>query len=144
MVATVGENCQLRKAVAISVDDAGVIGSYMHTPMGEGVGKLGALVALSLRSGSMDKSDALREAATKVAMHVAAASPQVFPRLLSLNPVGSRVKRPLPAPVPCALCPEATEAQAPDAGLDLAGQDLLPNSDLGVPGTFARIETLNP
>jgi len=76
MVATVGENCQLRKAVAISVDDAGVIGSYMHTPMGEGVGKLGALVALSLRSGSMDKSDALREAATKVAMHIAAASPQ--------------------------------------------------------------------
>ena len=72
MVATVGENCQLRRAGAIQVKQ-GVLGHYMHTPMGASVGKLGCLVAVESAVADAGK---LQEIATKVAMHIAAANPQ--------------------------------------------------------------------
>jgi elongation factor Ts len=51
----------------------GVISKYIHTPMGSDVGKIGVLVALESSSSNVE---ALTELGIKVAMHVAAASPQ--------------------------------------------------------------------
>jgi elongation factor Ts len=71
MVATVGENCQLRKAGVVEIKE-GIISKYIHTPMGTDVGKLGVLVALETSSTDAEK---LADVGTKLAMHVAASSP---------------------------------------------------------------------
>ncbi len=69
-IATIGENMTLRRAAVLSVS-SGVIGSYVHGSIGDGLGKIGVLVALE----STGKADVLTELGRKVAMHVAAASP---------------------------------------------------------------------
>lgn len=74
MIATIGENMQLRRAARLSVDE-GVVASYVHNAVSPGVGRIGVLVALH---GAGDKA-ALRELGRKIAMHVAATAP------LSLN-----------------------------------------------------------
>jgi len=74
MIATIGENMQLRRAARLSVDE-GVVASYVHNAVAPGLGRIGVLVALH---GGGDKA-ALRELGRKIAMHVAATSP------LSLN-----------------------------------------------------------
>ncbi|WP_374273975.1 translation elongation factor Ts [Brevundimonas sp.] len=74
LIATVGENMQLRRAARLSVDE-GVVASYVHNAVSPGVGRIGVLVALH---GAGDKAK-LRELGRKIAMHVAATSP------LSLN-----------------------------------------------------------
>ena len=71
MVATVGENCQLRKTGVVEVKE-GIISKYIHTPMGTNVGKLGVLVAIETSSTDAKQ---LAEIGTKLAMHVAASSP---------------------------------------------------------------------
>mmetsp|Transcript_6148 Transcript_6148/g.9783 ORF Transcript_6148/g.9783 Transcript_6148/m.9783 type:complete len:200 (+) Transcript_6148:153-752(+) len=70
MVGTVGENCQLRNAKSIEVKE-GVLAQYMHTPMGEKVGKLGVIVALE----STADKQALTGLGESIAMHIAAAKP---------------------------------------------------------------------
>ena len=50
---------------------AGVIGSYIHNSVADGLGKIGVLVALE----STGDAAALADVARKIAMHVAAASP---------------------------------------------------------------------
>ncbi len=74
MIATIGENMQLRRAARLSVDE-GVVASYVHNAVAPGVGRIGVLVALH---GGGDKT-ALRELGRKIAMPVAATAP------LSLN-----------------------------------------------------------
>ena len=74
MIATIGENMQLRRAARLSVDE-GVVASYVHNAVSPGLGRIGVLVALH---GGGDKA-ALRELGRKIAMHVAATAP------LSLN-----------------------------------------------------------
>ncbi|HEV7227936.1 translation elongation factor Ts [Brevundimonas sp.] len=74
MIATIGENMQLRRAARLSVDE-GVVATYVHNAVSPGVGRIGVLVALH---GAGDKAK-LRELGRKIAMHVAATSP------LSLN-----------------------------------------------------------
>ncbi len=74
MIATIGENMQLRRAARLSVDE-GVVATYVHNAVSPGVGRIGVLVALH---GAGDKA-ALRELGRKIAMHVAATNP------LSLN-----------------------------------------------------------
>jgi elongation factor Ts len=69
-VAKVGENMTLRRAAGLRVSK-GVVASYMHNTVAEGLGKIGVLVALE----SQGKTDELAELGRKVAMHVAAASP---------------------------------------------------------------------
>ena len=69
-VATIGENMTLRRAAEVSVT-AGVIGSYVHNAIADGLGKIGVLVALE----STGDAGALADIARKIAMHVAAASP---------------------------------------------------------------------
>src|SRR5262249_11606322 len=44
-VATIGENMSLRRAAVVSAKE-GVVGSYVHNQISEGLGKIGVLVAL--------------------------------------------------------------------------------------------------
>ncbi len=74
MIATIGENMQLRRAARLSVSE-GVVSSYVHNAVSPGLGRIGVLVALE---GEGDQT-ALRELGRKIAMHVAATAP------LSLN-----------------------------------------------------------
>jgi elongation factor Ts len=69
-IATIGENMTLRRAAEVSVS-AGAIGRYIHKSVGDGLGKIGVLVALE----STGDAAALADVARKIAMHVAAASP---------------------------------------------------------------------
>jgi elongation factor Ts len=70
-VATIGENLTLRRAAALSVSQ-GAIGSYVHSSVVDGLGKIGVLVGLE----SPGKSDELTALGRLVAMHVAASNPQ--------------------------------------------------------------------
>jgi elongation factor Ts len=70
-VATIGENLTLRRAAALSVGQ-GAIGSYVHSSVVDGLGKIGVLVGLE----SPGKSDELTALGRLVAMHVAASNPQ--------------------------------------------------------------------
>jgi elongation factor Ts len=70
LVATIGENMTLRRAAAISVNE-GVVATYIHNSAGDGLGKIGVLVALESPG---DKSR-LNDLGRKVAMHVASMKP---------------------------------------------------------------------
>src|SRR5882672_11722282 len=70
-IATIGENMTLRRASSLSVDK-GVIGTYVHNAVSDGLGKIGVLVALE----STGKTDELTALGRLVAMHVAASNPQ--------------------------------------------------------------------
>ncbi len=69
-VATIGENIGLRRAAVMSADN-GVVSSYMHNSVGDGLGKIGVLVALE----SDGDKEALNAIGRQVAMHVAATNP---------------------------------------------------------------------
>ena len=70
MVAKIGENMSIRRAIALTVDP-GVVAAYVHNASSPELGKIGVLVALK-SSADKDKLSAL---AKQIAMHVAAASP---------------------------------------------------------------------
>jgi elongation factor Ts len=70
-IAKIGENMTLRRAAALSVSK-GVVGSYVHNSVTEGLGKIGVIVGLE----STGKTDELAPLGRMVAMHVAAANPQ--------------------------------------------------------------------
>jgi elongation factor Ts len=72
-IAKIGENMNLRRAVELSVGN-GVIGSYVHNSVSDGLGRIGVLVALE----SSGKADELSALGRLVAMHVAAANPQAL------------------------------------------------------------------
>ena len=76
-VAKVGENMTLRRAAGLNVDK-GVVASYVHNTVADGLGKIGVLVGLE----SQGKAEELAELGRKIAMHVAAASP------LAIDPAG--------------------------------------------------------
>jgi elongation factor Ts len=76
-IAKVGENMTLRRAAALSVKQ-GVVGSYVHNSVSDGLGKIGVIVALE----SSGKADELAAIGRQVAMHVASANPQ------ALDPAG--------------------------------------------------------
>ena len=69
-IATIGENMTLRRAAKLSVGK-GVVATYMHNAAGEGLGKIGVLVALE----SEGDANALTAIGKQVAMHVAATNP---------------------------------------------------------------------
>lgn len=73
LVATIGENMNLRRATAVSVSP-GVVASYVHSAAAPGLGKIGVLVALE-SGGDPEKLLALGK---QIAMHVAAANPQAL------------------------------------------------------------------
>src|ERR1700754_2955534 len=72
-IAEIGENMTLRRASHLSVG-TGVIASYVHNSVEEGLGKIGVLVALE----STGKADELKRFGRMVAMHVAASNPQAI------------------------------------------------------------------
>jgi elongation factor Ts len=72
-VAKIGENMTLRRAAALSIGK-GVIASYMHNSVNEGLGKIGVLVALD----SAGNADELKRFGRMVAMHIAASNPQAI------------------------------------------------------------------
>lgn len=69
-IATIGENMTLRRTAELSVSE-GVVSTYVHGAVKDGLGKIGVLVALE-SSGDKDKLNALGR---QIAMHVAATSP---------------------------------------------------------------------
>lgn len=69
-IATIGENMSLRRAAGLSVGN-GVVASYVHGAVADGIGKIGVLVGLE----SAGKADELAALGRQIAMHVAAASP---------------------------------------------------------------------
>ncbi len=73
-IATIGENMTLRRTAVLAVNE-GVVATYVHSAVSDGLGKIGVLVALE-SAGDKDKLNGLGR---QIAMHVAATSP------LSLN-----------------------------------------------------------
>ncbi|MEZ5833930.1 MAG: translation elongation factor Ts [Dongiaceae bacterium] len=73
LVATIGENMQIRRTAKISVSD-GAIAAYMHNAVVPGLGKIGVLVGLE-SAGDKAKLAALGK---QIAMHVAASNPQAL------------------------------------------------------------------
>ncbi|MBI3447241.1 MAG: elongation factor Ts [Magnetospirillum sp.] len=71
LIATIGENMSLRRAIRLEVAN-GVVSSYVHTAIAPGLGKIGCLVALE----STGNAERLAEVGKQIAMHVAAANPQ--------------------------------------------------------------------
>ncbi len=71
MIATIGEKLTLRRTAALAVKD-GVVATYTHNKVVDGLGKIGVIVAVE----SMAKADKLNEIGRQVALHIAAANPQ--------------------------------------------------------------------
>jgi elongation factor Ts len=69
-VATIGENITPRRAAVLSVG-SGVVASYVHSQVSEGLGKIGVLVALE----SNGDAEALAALGRQVAMHNASSKP---------------------------------------------------------------------
>src|ERR1700728_5263971 len=76
-IAKIGENMTLRRAAQMTVS-TGVIASYMHSSVTDGLGRIGVLVALE----STGKADELKAFGRLLAMHVAGANP------LAIDPSG--------------------------------------------------------
>ena len=72
-IAKVGENMTLRRAAAVSVGK-GVVASYVHNAVLDGLGRIGVIVALE----SAGNADELKAFGRMVAMHVASANPQAI------------------------------------------------------------------
>ncbi|HHK75137.1 MAG TPA: elongation factor Ts [Rhizobiales bacterium] len=70
MVGTIGENMSVRRSAQLNVEN-GVVASYIHNAVGDGLGKIGVLVALE-STGDKDKLEAFGR---QLAMHVAATNP---------------------------------------------------------------------
>ena len=70
LIATIGENMTLRRVATLKVEK-GVIASYVHNQVSEGLGKIGVLVALE----SEGDVEFLSTLGRQIAMHVAATNP---------------------------------------------------------------------
>ena len=70
LIATIGENMNLRRAKKLTVKD-GLVAGYVHSAAAPGLGKIGVLVALESTG---DKAK-LADVGKQVAMHIAAANP---------------------------------------------------------------------
>jgi elongation factor Ts len=71
MVATIGENMNLRRISRIEVG-SGVVASYVHNALAPNLGKIGVLVGLE----STGDRERLAELGRQIAMHIAAARPE--------------------------------------------------------------------
>jgi len=73
LVATIGENMNLRRAKVLTVPH-GVVATYVHNALKPGLGKIGVLVAVE----SKDEQSALETLGRQVGMHVAATRPDAL------------------------------------------------------------------
>ncbi|MEI8393138.1 MAG: translation elongation factor Ts [Rhodospirillaceae bacterium] len=71
LIATIGENMNLRRSAKLSVEQ-GVVASYLHTALTPSLGKIGVLVALE----STGDVAELTKLGRQIAMHIAAARPE--------------------------------------------------------------------
>jgi elongation factor Ts len=71
MIATIGENMSLRRTASLSVNN-GVVASYVHNRVADGVGRIGVLVGVESKAAG----DKLADIGRQIALHVAAAQPQ--------------------------------------------------------------------
>jgi len=101
-IATIGENMNLRRAAYLSVPN-GVVASYIHNQVVDGLGKIGVLVALE----SVGDAGKLNELGRQIAMHVAAAAPQALD-VASLDPAVVEKEREV-------LASQARESGKPEA-----------------------------
>jgi len=69
-IAHIGENMSFRRSAKLAVED-GVVATYVHNAVSDGLGKLGVLVAVK----STGNADALNAIGRQVAMHIAATNP---------------------------------------------------------------------
>ena len=88
---TVRENIKLRRGYRIAVPDGsyGTIGSYIHSGIAPGLGRIASLVLLQHSSGELhgESKDKIQELAHKLAMHVVGALPKYLER--SAVPAGA-------------------------------------------------------
>ena len=70
-IATIGENMNIRRAEYLEISQ-GVLVSYIHNKITEGLGKLGVLVAIESKA----DEEKLLDVGKQVAMHIAATSPK--------------------------------------------------------------------
>ena len=70
LIATIGENMALRRCAALSVNN-GVVVPYVHGALGDGIGKIGVIVAIE----SEGDAAVLEMLGKQIAMHIAAARP---------------------------------------------------------------------
>ena len=101
MVGTIGENMNLRRSAKLSVEN-GVVASYIHNQVVDGLGKIGVLVALQ-STGDTAKLEALGR---QLAMHVAATNP-LAATIEDLDPAETERER-------AVLIAEAKESGKPD------------------------------
>jgi len=73
LVATIGENMNLRRAKVLAVPH-GVVATYVHNALKPGLGKIGVLVAVE----SANEQSALETLGRQVGMHVAATRPDAL------------------------------------------------------------------
>ena len=70
-IATIGENMNIRRVEFLDVSE-GILVSYVHNNVADGLGRLGVLVALESKA----ENNNLLETGKQVAMHIAATSPK--------------------------------------------------------------------
>ena len=73
LVATIGENMNIRRARVLSVG-GGVVATYVHNSLKPGLGKIGVLVAV----GGAGEMAALETLGRQVGMHIAASTPEAI------------------------------------------------------------------
>lgn len=101
MVGTIGENMTVRRSIKLSVEN-GVVASYVHSQVADGLGKIGVLVALE-STGDAAQLEALGR---QLAMHVAATNP-LAANVADLDPAEVERER-------AVLIAEAKESGKPD------------------------------
>lgn len=70
LIATIRENIELRRVSYMTVDN-GIVASYVHNKISDGLGKIGVLVGIE----STGEKAKLMELGKQIAMHIAAANP---------------------------------------------------------------------
>ncbi|WPY01242.1 Elongation factor Ts [Candidatus Trichorickettsia mobilis] len=73
-ISTIGENINLRRMNVVKVQD-GVIASYVHNSVVEGLGKIAVIVGLESKAADKTK---LKSLGKQIAMHIAALKPQAL------------------------------------------------------------------
>ncbi|MDR3522548.1 MAG: translation elongation factor Ts [Acetobacteraceae bacterium] len=73
LVATIGENMNIRRARVLTVEQ-GAVATYTHNTIKPGLGKIGCLVALKAPS----EEDAIVTLGRQIGMHIAATNPQAL------------------------------------------------------------------
>lgn len=101
-IATIGENMTLRRSVKLSVNK-GVVASYVHNAVADGLGKIGILVALE----SEGDTEKLATLGKQIAMHIAATNPQSI-SVADLDPAAVERERSV-------LTQQARESGKPEA-----------------------------